>query len=120
MEKKILIETSARHVHLSREDMDVLFGKGAELTVKKDLSQPGQYISFERVDVVGPKKTIASVGIIGPLRPHTQVEVSLTDARTLGVSAAVRESGKTEGTEGIKLVGPAGEVELPDGVIAAK
>lgn len=120
MEKKILIETSARHVHLSREDMDVLFGKGAELTVKKDLSQPGQYISHERVDVVGPKKTIASVGIIGPLRPHTQVEVSLTDARTLGVTAAVRESGKTDGTEGLKLVGPAGEVELPDGVIAAK
>ena len=120
MEKKILIETSARHVHLTKEDMATLFGEGVELTVKKDLSQPGQFISNERLEVIGAKKSYPSVGIIGPLRAHSQVEISLTDARTLGVGAAIRESGKVEGTEGIKLVGPCGEVTLADGVIAAK
>ncbi len=120
MANKILVETSARHVHLTREHIDILFGKGHELTVKKMLSQPGQFACEERVDVVGPKKTIAKVSILGPERSASQVEVSLTDARTLGVTAPVRESGDVEGSAPCKLVGPAGEVELECGVIAAK
>ena len=120
MENKVLVETSARHVHLSRADLDVLFGKGYELTVKKDLSQPGQYACEERVTVVGPKKAIERVGILGPVRPASQVEVSFTDARTLGIAAPVRESGDIAGTPGCKLVGPQGEVEIANGVIVAK
>lgn len=120
MEKKVLVETSARHVHLTKEHIEILFGAGHELTVKKMLSQPGQYACEERVDLVGPKKTIAGVSILGPARNASQVEVSLTDARTLGVAAPVCESGDIAGTPGIKLVGPCGEVELAEGVIAAK
>ena len=120
MENKILVETSARHVHLSAEDIETLFGKGATLTEKKELSQPGQYACEERVKLVGPKKEIANVIILGPARPATQVEISFTDARTLGVTAPVRESGDVAGTPGLKLVGPAGEVELAEGVIIAK
>ena len=120
MANKILVETSARHVHLTTEDIETLFGKGHELTVKKMLSQPGQYACEERVTVVGPKKSIANVSILGPARSASQVEVSLTDARTLGVSAPVRESGDVKGSAPCKLVGPCGEVELTEGVIAAK
>ena len=120
MSNKVLVETSARHVHLSRADLDVLFGKGYELTVKKDLSQPGQYACEERVTVVGPKKAIERVGILGPVRPASQVEVSYTDARTLGIAAPVKESGDIAGTPGCKLVGPCGEVEIANGVIVAK
>ena len=120
MSNKVLVETSARHVHLSRADLDVLFGKDYELTVKKDLSQPGQYACEERVTVVGPKKAIERVGILGPVRPASQVEVSFTDARTLGITAPVRESGDIAGTPGCKLVGPQGEVEIANGVIVAK
>lgn len=117
---QVLIETSARHVHVTEEVLEQLFGKGAKLTVKKELSQPGQFASFEKVDLVGPKKTISGVSILGPCRKMNQVEVSATDARTLGVDAVVRESGDIKGTPGIKLVGPAGEVELSEGVIVAK
>ena len=120
MENKVLVETSARHVHLSAEHIEALFGKGATLTNKKELSQPGQYACEERVKLVGPKKEIANVIILGPARPATQVEISFTDARTLGVTAPVRESGDVAGTPGLKLVGPAGEVELAEGVIIAK
>ncbi len=120
MENKVLVETSARHVHLSAEHIEVLFGKGATLTHKKDLSQPGQFACEERVKLVGPKKEIANVIILGPARPATQVEVSFTDARTLGVNAPVRESGDVAGSAGCKLVGPAGEVEIAEGVIVAK
>ena len=120
MSNKVLVETSARHVHLSRADLDILFGKGYELTVKKDLSQPGQYACEERVTVVGPKKAIERVGILGPVRPASQVEVSYTDARTLGINAPVKESGDIAGTPGCKLVGPCGEVEIANGVIVAK
>ena len=120
MENKVLVETSARHVHLSAEHIEVLFGKGATLTHKKDLSQPGQFACEERVTLVGPKKQIANVIILGPARPATQVEVSFTDARTLGVNAPVRESGDVAGSAGCKLVGPAGEVEIAEGVIVAK
>ena len=118
--EKILVETSARHVHLSQEDLETLFGKGATLTNKKDLSQPGQFACAERVNLVGPKKELANVSILGPVRPKTQVEVSYTDARTLGVAAPLRESGDVAGTPGLKLVGPAGEVELTEGVMVAK
>ncbi len=120
MAKQILVETSARHVHLSQEHLDILFGKGYQLTVKKDLSQPGQFACAERVEVVGSKKSLAGVSILGPVRPASQVEISLTDARSIGVNAPIRESGDIAGTGSCKLVGPCGEVELTEGVIAAK
>lgn len=120
MAKTVLVETSARHVHVSQQDLETLFGKGYELTVKKMLSQPGQFACEERVDVVGPKKTIKGVSILGPVRPDTQVELSLTDARSIGVAAPIRESGDIAGSGACKLVGPCGEVELAQGVIAAK
>ncbi len=119
MSMEVLVETSARHIHLSKEALETLFGAGYELTKKKDLSQPGQYACEERVDVVGPKKTIPGVSILGPVRPETQVELSLTDARSIGVSAPVRESGDIAGSGACKLVGPCGEVEISEGVIAA-
>ena len=117
---KFIVETSARHVHVSQADLETLFGAGYQLTPKKDLSQPGQYACAERVDVVGPKKTLTGVSILGPVRKETQVEISLTDARSIGVSAPIRESGDTAGSGACKLVGPCGEVELTQGVIAAK
>ncbi len=115
----ILVETSARHMHVSEEHLDILFGKGAKLTWKKDLSQPGQYACAERVEVIGPKSRL-TMSILGPTRPSTQVEISLTDARTLGVTAPIRESGDIKGSAGATLKGPAGEVELKEGVIVAK
>ncbi len=120
MDKKILVETSARHVHLTEADMEILLGKGNSLTVKKMLSQPGQFASNERISIVGPKSTINNVLILGPTRPATQVEISLTDARTLGINVPVGESGDIAGSAGVKLVGPAGEVEIKEGAIAAK
>ena len=119
MAKTILVETSARHIHVSQADLDVLFGEGYQLTNKKDLSQPGQYACEEKVTVVGPRGQ-QTMTILGPTRNATQVELSLTDARTLGLKALVRESGVIEGTAGCKLVGPKGEVEISCGVIAAK
>lgn len=120
MAKKFIIETSARHVHVTDADLKILFGADAKLTIKKELSQPGQYASEQKVDVVGSKKTIPGVSILGPTRPATQVEVSLTDARTLGIAAPVKESGDIAGSGSCKLVGPCGEVELKEGVIVAK
>ena len=117
---QVLIETSARHVHLTKEHIEILFGKGHELTHKKDLSQPGQFACEERVTVVGPKKELAGVSILGPARPASQVEISLTDARSIGVNAPIRESGDVAASGACKLVGPCGEVELSEGVIAAK
>lgn len=117
---KVIVETSARHVHLTKEHVDILFGAGHQLTHKKDLSQPGQFACEERVSVVGPKNEIKNVIVLGPERKASQVEVSLTDARTLGVNAPVRESGDVSGSGACKLVGPCGEVELSEGVIAAK
>jgi len=99
--------------------MEILFGPGAKLTPYKELVQPGQYAAEEKVDVVGPKGTFFGMRIIGPTRPQTQVEISMTDARTIGIDAQVRESGKLDGTPGVKLVGPAGEVEINEGVIVA-
>ncbi len=119
-EKKVLVEISARHVHVTQTDLETLFGTGAVLHPKKNLSQPGQYASEEKVDLVGPKSIIKNVSILGPCRNASQAEVSLTDARTLGVTALVRESGSIEGTNGVTLVGPAGSVVLAKGLIAAK
>ncbi len=117
---KVLVETSARHVHVTDEVLEVLFGKGAALTCKKELSQPGQFAAMERIDIVGPKGEIKNVSILGPTRSATQVELALTDARKIGIAAPIRESGNIEGTPGCKLVGPKGEYEIPCGVIAAK
>ncbi len=120
MANKILVETSSRHVHVTKEHLEILFGAGAVLHNKRELSQPGQFLTEEKVTLVGPKREIAGVSILGPERPATQVEVSLTDARTLGVSAPIRESGDVAGSAACKIVGPCGEVELTEGVIAAK
>ena len=117
---KVLVETSARHIHLTQEHVDILFGAGHQLTHKKDLSQPGQFACEERVTVVGPKRELKNVSILGPVRKESQVELSATDARSIGLNAPVRESGVLEGSAPCKLVGPAGEVELEYGVIVAK
>ena len=118
-ERQVPIGISHRHVHVSQADWEKLFGEGYELTPKKDLSQPGQFACEECVDVVGPKGTIERVRILGPVRPETQVELAQTDARKIGVNAALRESGVLDGTEGCKLVGPKGEIELEKGCIVA-
>ena len=117
---QVTVEISARHIHLSQKDLETLFGEGYELTVKKMLSQPGQFACEERITVVGPKRELAGVSILGPVRKDTQVELSLTDARSIGVKAPVRESGDIAGSAGCKLVGPKGEIEITEGVIAAK
>ena len=120
MNNKVLVETSARHVHVSPADLETLFGKGAKLTVKKMLSQPGQFACEERVTIVGPKRSIPNVSILGPVRAKTQVEVSATAARNLGIDIVIRESGDIAETPGCKLIGPNGEIELSEGVIVAK
>lgn len=119
--KQVIIETSARHIHVSKEALEALFGKGYELTKKKDLSQPGQFACEEKLEVIGPKGKLKA-SILGPVRPASQVELSLTDARSIGVSAPIRESGDVAGTPGCKLVNPVNgnEYELTEGVIAAK
>lgn len=120
MEKTVMVETSARHVHVTEETLEILFGKGYQLTKKKDLSQPGQFVCEERVQVIGPKNSFPAVSILGPTRPADQVELSASDARSIGVAAPVRESGDIAGSGACKLVGPKGEVELKEGVIVAK
>lgn len=121
MENKILVETSARHIHLTKEAVEVLYGAGAELTVKKMLSQPGQFATGnEKITLVGPKGSLA-VSVLGPTRPANQVELSFSDARALGLAGVpVRESGDVANTPGIKLVGPAGELTIDSGAIIAK
>lgn len=119
MSKKFMVETSARHIHVSRSDFETLFGKDAVLHNKKDLSQPGQFACEEKVEVVGPRGSL-KMSILGPERPATQVEVSASDARTLGIPAVIRESGHIEDTPGCKVIGPCGEVEIDKGVIVAK
>ena len=121
MEQKVLVETSARHIHLTAEAVEILYGPGAQLTPKKMLSQPGQVAAAnDKITLVGPRGTIA-VSVLGPVRPANQVELSYTDARTLGLKdVPVRESGDLAGTPGLKMVGPAGEIEIDEGVIIAK
>lgn len=120
MSKKFIVETSARHIHVTQEHLEILFGKDANLTHKKDLSQPGQFACEERVTIVGPKKELAGVSILGPVRPATQVELSATDARSIGIAAPIRESGDIAGSGACKIIGPKGEVEISEGVIVAK
>ena len=121
MEKKeVFVDVSARHIHLTREDQDVMFGKGYELEVHKELAGGGGFASVEQIAIVGPISTFPKVRILGPCRKQSQVELSKTDARALGVDAPIRLSGDLAGTPGIKLVGPAGEIELKEGVIVAK
>ena len=119
MVKEVKVEISARHVHVTEQTLETLFGKGHKLTPKKDLSQPGQFACEEKVEIVGEKGRLKA-SILGPCRPEDQVEVSLTDARALGVKAPIRESGDVKGSGSCRLVGPCGEVELKEGVIAAK
>jgi putative phosphotransacetylase len=119
MENKILVETSARHVHLTAEAVEILFGAGHTLTNKKDLSQPGQFACEEKVTVIGPKGAIKA-SVLGPTRPANQVELSFTDARTVGLVAPIRESGDVAGTPGCTLEGPCGKVEIAEGVMIAK
>jgi len=119
-EKPISVGISARHVHVSRKDLDTLFGEGYQLTVKKDLSQPGQFASNEQVDVVTEKGSFKGVRILGPERKQTQIEISLSDAMKLGLKPPVRDSGDLAGSPGVTLVGPKGTVQLNEGVIVAQ
>lgn len=116
---QVVLGISNKHIHLTQKDIDVLFGQGYQLTNIKDLKQPGQFAAAETVKVVGPKASFDKVRILGPARPESQVEISLTDARTLGISAPVSESGHLEGTPGITLEGPKGKVCLDRGVMIA-
>ncbi|SFB07478.1 MULTISPECIES: phosphate propanoyltransferase [unclassified Bacillus (in: firmicutes)] len=116
----IPLGVSSRHIHLKREHVDVLFGGGYELTNMKDLSQPGEFAANETVRVVGPKGEFPKVRVLGPMRNFSQLEISLTDSFSIGVKAPLRSSGNIEGTPGIKLIGPNGELELTEGVIVAE
>lgn len=118
--KKILVETSARHIHVTQEALEILFGQGYQMTFRKALSQPGQFATNERVTVVGPRNELKNVSILGPVRAACQVELSMTDARTVGIDAPLRESGNIAGSGACRLVGPAGELTLTEGVIVAK
>jgi putative phosphotransacetylase len=118
--KKILVETSARHIHITQEHLEILCGEGYQLGYHKPLSQPGQYASDTRLEIVGPRMSMQNVIILGPVRSSTQVEISLTDARALGIKAPIRESGDINNSAPIKLKGPKGEIELNEGVIIAK
>ena len=117
--EKFIVEISARHIHLTDEAVETLFGAGHTLTVKKTLSQPGQFACEEKVAVVGPRGEL-KMSVLGPTRKANQIEVSFTDARTLGLVPPVRESGDTAGSAPCKLVGPCGEIDLTEGVIVAK
>ncbi|EQB85936.1 putative phosphotransacetylase [Clostridium punense] len=120
MEKKMVpVGLSNKHIHLSQEHLDILFGEGYELKKFKDLSQPGQYAAEEKVDVVGVKGTLKGVRILGPVRKETQIEVSLADGFVLGVNPPVRDSGDLIDSPGSKIVGPKGEVVIEKGIIAA-
>lgn len=116
---KVEIGISNKHVHLSEADLAALFGAGHKLTLKKELKQPGQFAAEEVVDVVGPKGTLKGIRVLGPTRKESQVELAMTDARTIGLQLPVRESGVLDGSPGVKLIGPAGQIELAKGAIIA-
>jgi len=116
---KVTIETSARHIHISQEDLEILFGAEHQLTPAKDLSQPGQFAAEEALTIQTEKGVLENVRIIGPLRPRTQVEISRTDAYKLGINPPNRESGDLDGSAEATLIGPKGKVELTEGVIVA-
>ncbi len=117
--RQVPVGISVRHIHLSRADVDRLFGRNYQLTPKKQLSQPGQYACEECLDVIGPKGELNKVRILGPERKATQIELAQTDCRNIGITAPVRSSGNTAGTPGITLRGPLGEITVPEGVIIA-
>lgn len=117
---KILVESSARHVHITKEHLAVLFGENGQLHNKRELSQPGEYLTEEKVRLEGPRGAIDKVSILGPERAATQIEISYTDARVLGISPPVRESGDIQGSAPVAIVGPAGRLELSEGAIIAK
>lgn len=116
---KIPVGVSNRHVHVSQEDLEVLFGNGYSLTKKSDLKQPGQFATNETVTVRGPKGEFEKVRILGPVREKSQVEISLTDSFRLGVKAPIKESGHLENTPGVELIGPKGKVKIEQGTIVA-
>lgn len=120
MSLKFPIETSARHIHICEADFKILFGEDAKLNYVHELSQPGQYLCKERVTIVGPRGRFENVAILGPFRPETQIELSMTDTRKIGVQGVIRQSGFTDGTPGCQLIGPNGSIELEKGVIVAK
>lgn len=117
---KVTVEVSARHVHLSREAVNILFGKNYELIPKRFLSQPGQFLSEEKVEIVGPRGSIKNVAVLGPLRKKTQVELSITDTRKIGINTLIRESGNLFGSSGCEIIGPKGLLKIEEGVIIAK
>lgn len=117
---KVLVQVSARHIHLTQESVDTLFGKGTSLSVKRPLSNVTQFLSNETLDIVGPKNTIHNVSILGPCRDQNQIEISLTDARTLGIDTPIRLSGDLDGTAAIELIGPKGSLKLKSGLVVAK
>ncbi|HEY8364410.1 MAG TPA: phosphate propanoyltransferase [Haloplasmataceae bacterium] len=119
MKNQLPIAMSNRHIHLSKTDLEKLFGEGYVLTKSKDLSQPGQFAANEKVDIVGPKGTLKGVRVLGPVRGNTQIEISKTDSFVLGIYPPVRDSGDIENTPGAKIIGPKGEVEIDKGVIIA-
>jgi putative phosphotransacetylase len=118
--KTILIETSARHIHLTQSDLETLCGQGFQMSSVRPLSQPGQYVANVRLTLVGPKKSIENVVVLGPVRPASQVEVSATEARILGLTPPIRESGDIQGSSPITIVGPKGQITLTQGCIIAK
>ncbi len=120
MSLKVPIETSARHIHVSEKDFQKLFGEDATLHYVHELSQPGQYLCQERITIVGPRGQFENVAILGPYRSETQVELSMTDTRKIGVPGVIRQSGHTDGSPGCKLIGPKSTIELEKGVIVAK
>lgn len=116
----VQVEVSARHVHLSRKDLAALFGADAQLTEKRPLSQPGQFLAEERVTLISPKAQMERTAILGPVRGNTQVELSVTDCFALGIQAPLRESGDIEGSTELEIVGPNGRIRIPQGVIVAR
>ncbi|NCB00255.1 MAG: phosphate propanoyltransferase [Clostridia bacterium] len=116
----VQVEVSARHVHLSAQDLVTLFGPGAALTAVRPLSQPGQFLAGERVTVIGPKGRFERTAILGPVRGNTQVELAISDLRVLGITAPMRESGDVQGSSSVTIEGPCGQVTLQQGVIIAR
>jgi putative phosphotransacetylase len=119
-DRSVPVGISSRHLHVSQVDLEVLFGKNHELVLKKNLSQPGQFAAEEVVNVIGLKGQINKVRILGPVRPETQIEISRTDSFVLGISPPLRESGSIAGSAAVVLEGPAGRIELKEGVIVAQ
>ena len=119
MTLQVPMGVSARHIHLSKEDMEKLFGLGHELHKVKELGQPGEFTAEEKVDLITEKSTLKGVRVIGPIRKQTQIELALTEARSLGLNPPVRESGKLANSAGLKIVGPKGEITISEGVIVA-